>query len=43
VVALKQKAFTRVLDMEESHLPNSIALIADLRRCVAALSTRSTA
>ena len=35
VPALKQRAFTQVLDAEEKHLRQSTDLIAALRRCVA--------
>src|SRR4029077_4072465 len=37
VLALKRRAFTRVLDAEEKDLHQSGGLIADLRRCVAAI------
>jgi hypothetical protein len=37
VLALKQRGFTRILDAEEKHLPNSAALIAALRRSIAQL------
>jgi patatin-related protein len=37
--ALKQRAFTRVLDAEEPHLTGSAELIAALRRRVAAIGT----
>jgi hypothetical protein len=37
VLALKQRGFTRILDAEEKHLPNSAALIAALRRRIAQL------
>jgi patatin-related protein len=39
VLALKKRAFTRVLDREEKHLSQSGDLIADLRRCVAMIGT----
>ena len=35
VLALKQKAFSRILDAEEKHLGQSAELIASLRRCIA--------
>ena len=34
VAAWKKKGFARILDAEEAHLPNSTALVAELRRCV---------
>ncbi len=37
IAGLKRRAFTRVLDAEEKGLTQSAALIAALRRCVAAL------
>jgi patatin-related protein len=37
VQAFKKRAFTRILDAEEQHLPNSVALIAALRKCIADL------
>jgi patatin-related protein len=37
ILALKKRGFTRILDAEEKHLPNSAALIADLRRAIAGL------
>jgi patatin-related protein len=37
VLALKKKAFSRILDAEEKHLGQSAELIASLRRCVAAI------
>jgi patatin-related protein len=40
VLALKKRAFTRVLDAEERQLAQSHDLIADLRRCVDALGGR---
>jgi hypothetical protein len=39
VQALKKRGFTRILDAEAPHLPHSEALIAALRRCVAAIGT----
>ena len=41
VLALKKRAFTRVLDAEEKQLAQSHDLIADLRRCVDALGGRA--
>jgi hypothetical protein len=38
VTALKQRAFTRILDAEETHLRQSAELIAELRRCVAQMA-----
>ncbi|HMF23961.1 MAG TPA: patatin-like protein [Pseudolabrys sp.] len=35
VLALKKRAFTRILDAEEPHLPNSKALIAAIRQRIA--------
>jgi patatin-related protein len=37
ILALKKKGFLSILDAEEKHLPQSAALIAALRRCVADL------
>jgi patatin-related protein len=37
VLALKKRAFTRILDVEAPHLTNSTELIAALRRCVGAI------
>jgi patatin-related protein len=34
VLALKKRAFTRILDVEEKHLTHSTELVAALRRCV---------
>ena len=39
VLALKKRAFTRILDAEEPHLPNSKALIAAIRRCIAEIQS----
>lgn len=39
--ALKARGFTQILDAEEEHLPNSAALIAELRRSVAGLSAKT--
>ena len=41
IAALKLRGFTRILDAEEKFLPNSIALIARLRRSIAALEART--
>ncbi|MFI5015943.1 MAG: patatin-like protein [Hyphomicrobiales bacterium] len=43
VLALKKRGFTQILDVEEKHLPNSAALIAALRRCIAALGAAACA
>ena len=43
ILALKKRAFARILDAEEPHLPHSAALIAALRRCVADLGTGGAA
>lgn len=37
LVALKRKAFSRILDVEEPHLPNSTQLVAELRQAIASL------
>jgi patatin-related protein len=37
VLALKKRAFTRILDVEAPHLTHSAELIAALRRCVGAI------
>ena len=37
VLALKKRAFARILDVEEKHLTHSTELIAALRRCVGAI------
>ena len=37
ILMLKKRGFTRILDAEEKHLPNSAALIAALRRRIAQL------
>lgn len=37
ILALKQRGFTKILDAEEKHLPNSTALIAALRSAIAEL------
>ncbi len=39
IAALKLRGFTRILDAEEKSLPNSVELIAKLRRSIAALQT----
>jgi patatin-related protein len=39
ILALKRRGFTRILDAEERHLPNSAALIAALRRSITQLDT----
>jgi len=39
ILALKKRGFTQILDAEEKHLPNSAALIAALRRSIAAISS----
>ena len=38
IKALKLRGFQQILDAEEKHLPNSVALIAALRRSIAELS-----
>ena len=43
VLALKKRAFTRILDAEESNLPNSATLIAAIRRCVEGLDPSCSA
>jgi hypothetical protein len=43
VAALKQRAFTQVLDTEEKHLTQSAELISALRRCVAAIKPSAAA
>jgi patatin-related protein len=40
VAALKQRAFTRILDAEEKHLTHSGELIAALRRCVGDMAAK---
>ena len=37
VIALKQRAFTLILDVEEPHLAHSADLVAALRACVAGM------
>jgi patatin-related protein len=37
VVGLKKRGFTKILDVEAPHLPNSTGLIAKLRDCIAAM------
>jgi len=37
VLSLKKRGFTRILDAEEKHLPNSAKLIAELRKSIAEL------
>jgi len=39
VLALKKRAFARILDREEAHLPNSKELIAALRRSIAEMGS----
>jgi hypothetical protein len=39
VLALKKRAFTRILDREEAHLPHSKELIAALRRSIAEIGS----
>lgn len=34
LIALKKRAFTRILETEEPHLPNSASLFEALRRCI---------
>jgi hypothetical protein len=41
VAALKVRGFKRILDAEEKFLPNSVELIARLRRSIAALEARA--
>jgi hypothetical protein len=41
VAALKVRGFKRILDAEEKYLPNSVELIARLRRSIAALEARA--
>ena len=41
VAALKVRGFKRILDAEEKFLPNSVELIARLRRSIAALEART--
>jgi len=43
VVALKKRAFTLILDAEEKHLPQSVELIATLRRSISALGAAGSA
>jgi patatin-related protein len=42
IVALKKRGFMQILDAEEKHLPNSAALIAALRRCIAGLGASTS-
>ena len=37
VIGLKRRGFTKILDLEAPHLPNSTGLIAKLRDCIAAM------
>ncbi|MFL6975019.1 MAG: patatin-like protein [Xanthobacteraceae bacterium] len=37
VIGLKKRGFTKILDVEAPHLPNSNGLIAKLRDCIAAM------
>jgi patatin-related protein len=37
VIGLKKRAFTKILDVEAPHLPNSTGLIAKLRDCIASM------
>ena len=39
LLALKRRAFGRILDAEEQHLPNSKDLIAAIRRCIAEIGS----
>jgi patatin-related protein len=41
IAALKLRGFARILDAEEKYLPNSVELIARLRRSIAALEART--
>ena len=41
ITALKLRGFTRILDAEEKFLPNSVELIAKLRRSIAASQART--
>ena len=41
IAALKLRGFTRILDAEEKFLPNSVELIAKLRRAIAASEART--
>ena len=41
IAALKLRGFTRILDAEEKFLPNSVELIAKLRRSIAAAEARA--
>jgi patatin-related protein len=41
ILALKRRGFTKILDAEEQHLPNSTALIAALRRCIDAIGANA--
>lgn len=42
ILALKKRGFMQILDAEEKHLPNSAALIAALRRCIAGLGASNS-
>ena len=42
ILALKTRGFMQILDAEEKHLPNSAALIAALRRCIAGLGASTS-
>ena len=39
ILSIKKKGFRQILDAEEKHLPNSVALIAAIRRAVDELNT----
>jgi patatin-related protein len=43
ILALKKRGFTRIVDAEEKHLPNSAALIAALRASIARLGAEGAA
>ena len=42
ILALKKRGFMQIIDAEEKHLPNSAALIAALRSCIAELGTSAS-
>ena len=43
VIGLKQRGFSRILDSEEPHLPNSAELVAALRKCIAEMTAQPAA
>jgi patatin-related protein len=43
IVGLKRRGFEKILDVEAPHLPNSTALVARLRECIARMGAAPTA